>query len=154
MWDDLPEETRKLLRVHAKAFAQTKPLEQPCDCDRRRIVYGPRSDKGGLHEGHEDREARKTEEKAARGEEGHGLSSRAREYAAGRITQEPKRNHMNEPMLVTRKWENEFADSAMEVSTGSIGKATDWAGLARNVKDEDGLTGCMVFFPGVSVEEL
>lgn len=61
---------------------------------------------------------------------------------------------MNEPMLVTRNWENEFADSAREVSVSAMGKGENWSGLARNVKDEDGLTGCMVFFPGVSVEEL
>lgn len=55
---------------------------------------------------------------------------------------------MNEPMLVTRKWENEFADSAEEMELAG------WHALVRNVKDEDGLTGCMVFFPGVAVEEL
>lgn len=55
---------------------------------------------------------------------------------------------MNKPMLVKRVWENEFVDGAKEVT------ALGWAGLARNVQDEDGLTGCMVFFPGVSVEEL
>lgn len=61
---------------------------------------------------------------------------------------------MNEPMPVARKWENEFADSAEEITTKQIGDGAEWSGLARNVKDEDGLTGCMVFFPGVSVEEL
>lgn len=61
---------------------------------------------------------------------------------------------MNEPMLVTREWENTFAGNAEEVNMSQLGKGLDWAGLARNVKDEDGLTGCMVFFPGVSVEEL
>lgn len=61
---------------------------------------------------------------------------------------------MNEPMLVKREWENEFADGAEEVTTTQLGTGPDWAGLARNVKDEDGLSGCMVFFPGVSVEEL
>lgn len=153
MYDDLPKETRKLLRIHATAFAQIKSLERPCDCDRRRIVYGPRSDKGGPHEGYEDYKARETEEEVTRGEEGHRLSSRARQHAARGITQEPKRNHMNEPMLMPRKWENEFADSAEAVCI-KLGTDWAWAGLARNVKDEDGLTGCMVFFPGVSVEEL
>jgi hypothetical protein len=61
---------------------------------------------------------------------------------------------MNEPMLVRREWENEFADGAEEMTTLQIGGVIEWHGLARNVKDEDGLTGCMVFFPGVSVEEL
>lgn len=61
---------------------------------------------------------------------------------------------MNEPILVTREWENKFADGAEEVTVAQLGQGQDWAGLARNVQDEDGLTGCMVFFPGVSVEEL
>lgn len=40
MLSDLPEETIKLLRAHAQAFAKIEPPpEHPCDCDQRRTVY-------------------------------------------------------------------------------------------------------------------
>ncbi len=58
-------------------------------------------------------------------------------------------------IVLTREKLNELAEAGREIAVGDQNRVMDWHGIVTDVHEDDGtLAGCVVFYPGVSTNEL
>lgn len=55
---------------------------------------------------------------------------------------------ITEPLVLPREQENQITEEGTHI------KVKGWGGIGRNTVDESGESGCLVFFPSVSIEDL